>query len=73
MKLVVANVLLKDKMEHPEQKLDAGEAIVTRIVEMDRLNEVLKEYDQKGFVVDARLSHFASGYEIAQRLAKGSK
>ncbi|KAJ7684799.1 NUDIX hydrolase domain-like protein [Mycena polygramma] len=71
MKLVVLNVDLADKMETPAQKLEAGEFIVTRVVELSKLNEELKAYDAKGFVVDARLAHWASGYEMAKRIAGG--
>ena len=42
MKLVVLNVLLEDKMETPDAKLDAGEFIVTRVVELAKLNDELK-------------------------------
>jgi len=68
MKLVIVSVLLEDKMETPDAKLDPGEFIVTRVVELATLNDELKLYDKKGFVVDARLSHFASGYDMAQRI-----
>ncbi|KAF8185047.1 NUDIX hydrolase domain-like protein [Mycena galopus ATCC 62051] len=71
MKLVVLNVELADKMETPEQKLEAGEFIVKRVVELAKLNDELKAYDAKGFVVDARLAHWASGFELACRMAKG--
>ncbi|KAG6910892.1 hypothetical protein DXG01_006575 [Tephrocybe rancida] len=85
MKLVVLGVVLDDKLELPDQKLEAGEFIVRRVVELSKLNSELKDYDTKaccwirprqiyvnkifqGFVVDARLSHFASGYDLAARL-----
>lgn len=42
MKLVVLNVDLADKMETPEQKLESGEFIVKRVVELSKLNEELK-------------------------------
>ncbi|KAJ7273410.1 NUDIX hydrolase domain-like protein [Mycena rebaudengoi] len=71
MKLVVLAVELADKLETPEQKLEAGEFIVKRVVEIAKLNEELKAYDAKGFVVDARLSNWASGFEMAQRVARG--
>ncbi|TFK73470.1 hypothetical protein BDN72DRAFT_814399 [Pluteus cervinus] len=80
MKLVVLNVTLDDKLETPEQKLDTGEFIVTRVVELAKLEEILEEYDTKastsltlgGFVVDARLSHFAIGYQAALKVANGT-
>ncbi|KAJ7734933.1 NUDIX hydrolase domain-like protein [Mycena maculata] len=71
MKLVVLNVELPDKMEAPEQKLEAGEFIVKRVVEIVKLSDELRAYDAKGFVVDAKLAHWASGYEMARRIAKG--
>jgi ADP-ribose pyrophosphatase len=104
MKLVVLGVNLDDKMEAPDPKLDAGEFIVKRVVELAKLYDELKgihlstlfvdcaypayckfqritrkcehdlpglvlansSYILQGFVVDARLSHFASGYEMAR-------
>jgi ADP-ribose pyrophosphatase len=71
MKLVIVSVVLEDKMENPDAKLDVGESIVKRIVELATLNDELKLYDMKGFVVDARLSHFASGYDMARRIQAG--
>ncbi|KAF9002000.1 NUDIX hydrolase domain-like protein [Cyathus striatus] len=71
MQLVTVEVELDDHLKMPEPKLDAGEFIVKRIVEISKLNEELKEYDRKGFVVDARLSHFAIGYETARRIQQG--
>ncbi|RDB21210.1 putative Nudix hydrolase P35G2.12 [Hypsizygus marmoreus] len=86
MQLVVLNVILADQMETPKQKLDAGEFIVTRVVELSKLNDELKgkelglfretfdqtcfaEYSNRGYIADARLSHFASGYDLAQRIS----
>ncbi|KAN0075313.1 NUDIX hydrolase domain-like protein [Tylopilus felleus] len=71
MKLVVVKVELEDKMEYPVPKPDPGEHIVIRVVELAQLNRVLQDYDKKGFIVDARLSHFASGYGIAERIRNG--
>jgi ADP-ribose pyrophosphatase len=42
MKLVIVSVLLEDKMETPDAKLDPGEFIVTRVVELATLNDELK-------------------------------
>ncbi|KZP29978.1 hypothetical protein FIBSPDRAFT_815660 [Athelia psychrophila] len=72
MQLAVLSVTMEDKLERPEAKLEPGEFIVTRIIELAKLNEELKAYDAKGFAVDARLFNFASGYEIAQRIAGGA-
>ncbi|EPQ58528.1 hypothetical protein GLOTRDRAFT_114924 [Gloeophyllum trabeum ATCC 11539] len=70
MKLVVVRVTLEDKLETPDQKLDEGEFIVKRVVELAKLHEELKGYEGKGFVVDARLSHLALGYDMAIRASK---
>ncbi|TFK42833.1 NUDIX hydrolase domain-like protein [Crucibulum laeve] len=71
MKLVTLDVVMEDKLETPEPKLDPGEFIVTRVVQLDQLSEELKAYDRKGFVVDAKLSHFAFGYDMALRIKGG--
>ncbi|KAF7322719.1 Nudix hydrolase domain-containing protein [Mycena chlorophos] len=71
MKLVVVRVDLEDKMEHPTQKLEAGEFIVRRVVEVDKLDQVLKGYESKGYIVDAKLQHWASGYDMARRITAG--
>lgn len=71
MKLVVLNVTLEDAMEYPEANLEAGEFIVKRVVELHKLNQQLQDYSEKGFVVDARLSHFAAGYTMAERVRAG--
>lgn len=71
MKLVVLNVVLPDQLETPSQQLQPGEFIVRRVIQLDKLNDKLKDYATKGFIVDARLSHFASGYEMALRLNNG--
>ncbi|KAF8906015.1 NUDIX hydrolase domain-like protein [Gymnopilus junonius] len=68
MQLVVLAVDLEDKMIKPEPKLDPGEHIVARVVELTKLVTELKDYDTKGFVIDARLSHLASGMELVQQL-----
>jgi len=68
MKLVVLDVLLNGDMESPDQNLEDGEAIVRRVIEVRNLNKELKEYEKKDFIVDARLSHFAAGLDLAVRL-----
>ncbi|KAI6168659.1 NUDIX hydrolase domain-like protein [Pisolithus thermaeus] len=72
MKLVVASVPMDDQLEMPDSKLDVGEHIVKRVIPLDELNATLKVYDEKGYVVDARLSHLATGYDIAQRIGSGA-
>ncbi|CAL1703884.1 unnamed protein product [Somion occarium] len=71
MKLVTVDVPFPDKLETFPQKLDAGEFIVKRVVEICKLSEEFREYERKGYTVDARLGHFAAGFELSQRLAKG--
>jgi len=56
----------------PKQKLDPGEHIVRRIVELSKLKAELDDYDKRGFVVDARLSHFAIAWDMAQRVQNGT-
>ncbi|KAF9452795.1 hypothetical protein P691DRAFT_720859 [Macrolepiota fuliginosa MF-IS2] len=72
MKLIIANVELEDRMDLPQQKLDAGEFIVPRVVELAKLHDELRDYARKGFVVDARLSHLAIGFNLAQSVRQSS-
>jgi len=67
MKLVVLSVVLDDQMETPATNLESGEFIVTKVVELAKLKTELEDYDRKGFTVDARLSYFASGYDLAHK------
>jgi len=62
------NVVLDDKMEIPAAKLEVGEFIVTKVVELAKLKAELEDYNRKGFMVHAPLSHFASGYDLAHQL-----
>lgn len=41
MQLAVVSVVLEDKMEAPEPKLEAGEHIITRVVELNKLQGAL--------------------------------
>ncbi|ETW85641.1 hypothetical protein HETIRDRAFT_414631 [Heterobasidion irregulare TC 32-1] len=68
MKLVTLNVVFLGKLETPDQKLDDGEAIVRRVVELKGLYKELKGSFRLGFVVDARLFHFAAGFELAHQV-----
>jgi len=68
MKLVALSVVLDDQMETPAASLESGEFIVTKVVELAKLKTELEDYDRKGFTVDARLSCFASGYDLAHKL-----
>ena len=42
MKLVSVAVTCRDQLETPEQKLDDGESITIRVVELAKLNQILK-------------------------------
>jgi len=42
MKLVIVNVTMEDKLKLPKQKLEEGEFIVPRVVELSKLYEVLR-------------------------------
>jgi ADP-ribose pyrophosphatase len=42
MKLIVLNVTLPDRLEMPGQKLEAGEFIVRRVVQLSKLSDALK-------------------------------
>ncbi|KAH9946397.1 NUDIX hydrolase domain-like protein [Epithele typhae] len=68
MKLVTIEVSFPDKLEMAPQKLEPGEYIVVRVVELSKLGEVLRGSLLQKFVVDARLEHLASGYELAEKL-----
>lgn len=52
MKLVIVSVLLEDKLETPEAKLDPGEFIVTRVVELATLNDELRCICLKQYSLD---------------------
>jgi len=71
MKLIVLSVLLEDKLVLPDPNLDVGEFIVRRVVEISKLSDELKEYDSKGFIIDARLSHLAFGLQVAEQIRQG--
>lgn len=88
MKLVALKVLVADHPSSPKAKLEQGEHIVKRVIELDSLNDELKgefhaycvcflrllmilpAYEARGFTVDARLAHFASGWELANKFNK---
>ncbi|KAI5121949.1 hypothetical protein M0805_002020 [Coniferiporia weirii] len=72
MKLIVLGVTFPDQLELSEAKLEDGEHIVKRVVDLTKLYDELQEYDKKGFAVDARLSHFASGLNLAKQLGNAT-
>ncbi|KAH9857767.1 NUDIX hydrolase domain-like protein [Lenzites betulinus] len=70
MKLVTVDVPFPAKLEMPAQKLDPGEFLTARIVELSKLRAEFKEYEKKGYTIDARLDHLVSGFELAEKLRK---
>ncbi|KAF2396092.1 hypothetical protein EJ06DRAFT_534225 [Trichodelitschia bisporula] len=52
--------------ELPKQELEEGEFIERVVVEVDGLYERLKGFAEEGFVVDARLFHWAAGVQFAK-------
>ncbi|KAJ2920927.1 hypothetical protein H1R20_g16165, partial [Candolleomyces eurysporus] len=72
MKLVTVSVWFDDEIQTPVPHLEPGEHIVTKVVPISKLYDELQEYDKKGFAVDARLSHFASAYQFAQKIKDGN-
>lgn len=88
MKLVALKVLLDDYPSSPKPKLEDGEHIVKRVIELNSLHQELKgtdsclsfsdsqteisltAYEARGFAIDARLAHFASGWELAREFSK---
>ncbi|KAG8843146.1 Delta(24)-sterol C-methyltransferase [Tulasnella sp. 330] len=68
MKFIALDVTLNEDAPDPKQKLEAGEHIVKRVVELDGLNDELKAYSKRGFAIDARLAHFAIGWDMARKL-----
>lgn len=93
MVLCTVRVKLSESDPEPKQKLDEGEHIIKRVVEVKELYNVLlgpfhsqvwvasladtsvslllnKDYNKKGFTIDARLAHWAMGYHMATRFDK---
>lgn len=68
MKLVTIDVQLDDKLEYPEQKLDEGEAIVKRVVELKSLYKELKGLCRLSFdsVFFGTRADLASPYRIRE-------
>ena len=64
MKLVVLSVVLDDKMEIPAAKLEDGEFIVTKVVE---LAELKTELESKAFFPQIHLYVLTHGYSFRLR------
>ncbi|KAG8972369.1 hypothetical protein FRC05_010080 [Tulasnella sp. 425] len=73
MKLVVVRVLLDDYPSSPEQKLDEGEHIVRRVVELESLMDEFRAYEKRGFTIDARLFPLATRWELASKFNEAAK
>lgn len=64
MKLVVVNIELSDDAAEPVAKPEEGEFIEKYLVPVKGLYQSLKDFQSRGFAVDARLAHLAIGLEV---------
>ncbi|KAJ1027288.1 hypothetical protein NDA18_003297 [Ustilago nuda] len=64
MKMVVVSIQLKDDSAEPIAKPEEGECIEKYLVPVKGLYKSLKDFQAKGFAVDARLAHLAIGLEV---------
>lgn len=70
MKLVVLSVVLDDKMEIPEAKLEVGEFIVTKVVELAKLKTELESKDSFLQIHRCVLTHgYPSDYDRKVRMS----
>ncbi|GAA5934615.1 hypothetical protein JCM1841_004198, partial [Sporobolomyces salmonicolor] len=67
MVLATLEVELREGEEEPEPHLDEGEHIEVRITPVVELYAHLEAYEKLGYIVDARLHHWAAGIELAKR------
>ncbi|GAA5859736.1 hypothetical protein JCM1840_006431 [Sporobolomyces johnsonii] len=67
MVLATLEVELREGEEEPQPHLDEGEHIEVRVTPVAELYAHLEAYEQLGYVVDARLHHWAAGIELAKR------
>lgn len=68
MVLATLEVQLEEGEEEPKPKLDDGEHIEVRVTPLGELYRHLEAYERLGYVVDARLHHYAAGIEVAKRV-----
>ncbi|KAL6711298.1 hypothetical protein ACN47E_005829 [Coniothyrium glycines] len=68
MQLATVEVELAEGDEEPEQALEEGEFIERVVVPLDELYERLVRYDAEGKTVDARLWHWAAGWNAARTM-----
>ncbi|GAA5964419.1 hypothetical protein JCM21900_006422, partial [Sporobolomyces salmonicolor] len=67
MVLATLEVELREGEEEPEPHLDEGEHLEVRITPVAELYAHLAAYEKLGYIVDARLHHWAAGIELAKR------
>lgn len=65
MKLCMMEVHLREDEPEPEQHLDDGEDIQRVTVPLAELYERLQEFAREGYVVAAKLYHWAAGVQYA--------
>ncbi|GAA6025139.1 hypothetical protein JCM11491_000229 [Sporobolomyces phaffii] len=68
MVLATLQVDLREGDAEPEPHLDAGEHIEVRVTPVRDLYRHLEAYEKLGYIVDARLHHYAAGIEVAKRV-----
>ncbi|GAA5956404.1 hypothetical protein JCM3765_005652 [Sporobolomyces pararoseus] len=68
MVLATLEVSLKEGEEEPKPNLDEGEHIEVRITPVKDLYQHLEAYEKLGYIIDARLHHYAAGIELAKRV-----
>ena len=68
MKLVNVVVELGEGDEVPEQQLEDGEFIERVVVPVEELYGRLGQYSEEGKSVDARLWHWAAGFQFARTM-----
>ncbi|KAL8283748.1 hypothetical protein RQP46_005543 [Phenoliferia psychrophenolica] len=73
MQLCTIEVELKEGEGDPVPHLDEGEHIEVRVTPLVDLYAHLQAYEKLGYIVDARLHHYAAGIEIAKRYGLGAK
>lgn len=68
LKLVTVDVTLPGELVTYETRLDKGEYLNRRIVTIEDLPKLVKDYTAKGFTIDAKLAFWVHGYEMAKQL-----
>lgn len=74
MQLVMVECKIQEGDEEPVQQLDEGENIELVMVPVEGLYAKLEEYSKReGYMVAAKLWHWAAGVEFATKLLPGMK